>query len=295
MDKHPTVSQIAKMIQQVYKQTREDIAGYHVKAHTDSAYLYENDKGTQIVAIRGMKFEPPDIRAVSNIITNSLKSTPRYQRDLSFVSRHNVDPKSLFVGHSLGGAICDQMLHDKLATHAITINPAVMPRDLHNSGNQRYYNPNDFLYLLIGRYASNIHVTGTKFDFALAITNAHLPNLFSFWTSHALSKFIKDYTIRLPFQKDGKTHKEHLGEHVRAPSGRDYIVQSVVLHKSKFATRQQATNWIVRHGYKHTGIDETLHEYRFRQIDPNVFKTGQFKPNTIKLGEYGFLIVGYED
>jgi hypothetical protein len=288
----PSVSQIAKLIQNVYKQTKTPVAGYEVKAHTDSAYFYQNASGDTIFAIRGMKFESPDLKAVSLIISNSLKQSARYKRDLAFVSRYLPSDKSklLFVGHSLGGAICDQMLYDGIATRAITINPAVMPRDLRNTGNERYYNPNDFLYLLIGRYASHIHVIGTKFDFTMATANAQLPSVYSFWTHHAISKFVKDYTIRLPFQKGESSHEES----TRAPSGKDYVVQSVVLHKEKFPTREDAIHWVARHGYKHTSVDETLHEYRFRQMDPDIFKM-KYSPHSIKLGEDGFLVVGYED
>ena len=294
----PSTSQIAQMIQQVYTQAKKPIAGFAVKAHSDSVYLYENPQGHRVFAIRGMKKEPADIQAVSTILTNSLQSSPRFQRDLTFVSRNNGNiPNTLFVGHSLGGAICDQFLRQGIATKAITINPAVMPRDLRNTGNTRYYNPNDFLYLLIGRYASNVHLIGTKWDFVHAYASAQLPNLFSFWTAHKLEGFIKDYTPKLPFQKgDPTTLRGDLGSaDTRAPSGRDYVVQSVVLHKSAFPNAEQASHWLVRHGYKNTGVDETQNEYRFRQIDPAVFKTGRYTPSSIKLGDDGYLIVGYAD
>ena len=282
------------MIQQVYTQARKPVAGYEVVQHSDSVYLYKNGSNS-IFAVRGMKKESADIQAVSTIISNSLQSAPRFQRDLTFVSRHKAEAGSaLFVGHSLGGAICDQFLRQGIATKAITINPAVMPRDLRNTGNSRYYNPNDFLYLLIGRYASNVHVIGTHWDFTYAYANGQLPNLFSFWTSHRLEGFIKDYKPKLPFQLTNVKAESSDGT-TRAPSGKDYKVQSVVLHKSAFANVEQASHWLKRHGYKHTGIDETPDDYRFRQMDPAIFKTGRYSPSSIKLGNEGYLIVGYEE
>ena len=278
----PSTSQVANLIQQVYRQTKADVAGYKVKAHSDTSYFYQNERGDSIFAIRGMKFESPDLHAVSTIIANALKSTPRYQRDLTFVTKnlkHTQEGKTLFIGHSLGGAIIDQMLQDGIAHKAITLNPAVMPKDLRNSGNERYYNPNDFLYLLIGRYASHIHVTGSRFDFAFATANAQLPSLFSFWTHHALSKFIKDYVPRLPFQQEEK-------------KGDDYVVQSVVLNKSAFENRTRATEWILKHKYKVGHVDETHDEYRYRQVSPEVSRVGHEARN-ISLGQVGHLVVLY--
>ena len=69
-----------------------------------------------------------------------------------------------------------------------------------------------------------------------------------------------------------------------------YIVQSVLLKKSKF-TRAQAFDWIKGHGYKADKVDITQDYYRFRQYEP-VHAVG-LRYRTISLGDVGELVVMY--
>lgn len=65
-------------------------------------------------------------------------------------------------------------------------------------------------------------------------------------------------------------------------------IQSVIIDKRSFSLAQ-AINYINLHGYKLKKIDETANYYRFRQLDPELFKKYFIKDlhNGVKL------VVGY--
>jgi len=272
----------AKMIQNVYNQRFQPVYNYTLKAHSKNVFYYENEKTKQCVfAIRGMfPTNAEDIAAVTSLIANGLAHTTRYKKDLDFIKGYNTDQsKTLFVGHSLGGAICDQLIDDGIAKRAITFNPAVQPKDIRNNHNERYYNPNDFLYLLIGRYTSHHHVVGTNWSLPVPQFT-----IFSLWTFHRIQNFLPDYE---PVEKQV-----------------DYKVQAVHLYKTHFKTIADATEWIHKHQYKPIHVDETPHEYRFRLLDPNIIKTGHYDVKTVtfksdqkkhKGAEIGDIIVLYKE
>ena len=261
----------AKMIHNVYNQKKESVNGYTLKAHCKNVFYYENEKTNHCVfAIRGMSpTNAEDISAVSSLIHNDLANTTRYKRDLHFIKLYNHGAQTIFIGHSLGGAICDQLLDDNIAKKAITFNPAVQPKDIRNNGNERYYNPNDFLYLLIGRYTSHHHVVGTNWSLPIPQFT-----LFSMWTFHRIQNFIPDY------------------EPVEKPS--EHKVQAVHLKKSQFKSIADATEWIRKHQYKPIHVDETPNEYRFRLLDPSIIKTNHYEVKEIKIGDLGYLVVLYK-
>lgn len=70
------------------------------------------------------------------------------------------------------------------------------------------------------------------------------------------------------------------------------IVQSVILHKSKF-TREQAKTWIHKHGYKPSNPDTTHEYYRFRQHDPHRMEAMGYRARSVALGSDGYLIIFY--
>ena len=70
------------------------------------------------------------------------------------------------------------------------------------------------------------------------------------------------------------------------------IVQSVILHRSKF-TREQAKKWIHDHGYKPSNPDATPHYYRFRQHDPHRMESMGFRARMTPLGNDGYLVIFY--
>jgi hypothetical protein len=71
-----------------------------------------------------------------------------------------------------------------------------------------------------------------------------------------------------------------------------YVVQSVLLDRTKFKTLDDAKKWLVGHGYKYVLPDTTMSYYRFRQQDPHRLAMTH-RLRTIKLGDVGNLIVAY--
>ena len=73
-----------------------------------------------------------------------------------------------------------------------------------------------------------------------------------------------------------------------------YKLQSVVIPK-EFYTLKQAEEWIVKHNYKLVKVDETPHEWRFRQLSPlylKKIKMDNYRTKTLTNGI--MLIIGYE-
>ena len=263
----------AKMIQNVYNQKKESVNGYTLKAYCNTVFYYVNEKTKECVfAIRGMfTTHSEDISAAASLIYNGLANSTRYKRDLHFIKAYNYgeQSKTLFVGHSLSGAICDQLIDDNIAHKCISFNPAVQPKDIRNNGNTRYYNPNDFLYLLIGRYTSHHHVVGTNFSLPIPQFT-----VFSVWTFHRIQNFLPEYKSMEPDV--------------------DYKIQSVHLNKSQYSSIADATEWIRKHHYKFIHADETPNEYRFRLLDPSIIKTGHYDVKEIKIGDKGYLVSLYK-
>lgn len=62
---------------------------------------------------------------------------------------------------------------------------------------------------------------------------------------------------------------------------RSMVVQSIEFSKRDF-TLVQAKAWLKREGFKYGKVDETPHEYRFRQEDP--FEFTVFRSKTLARG-----------
>jgi phage I-like protein len=76
-------------------------------------------------------------------------------------------------------------------------------------------------------------------------------------------------------------------------------IQSVILSKERFKTREEATKWIKENNFKADKIDEPKNEktFRFRQREPDEFKDDGFGPdekfNTITLTNGVKAIIGF--
>jgi hypothetical protein len=71
------------------------------------------------------------------------------------------------------------------------------------------------------------------------------------------------------------------------------IVQSVILKRSHFTLRE-AKEWVAKEGYKHSKVDITPHTFRFRQVSPELVKTG-YRPRMVKLGDMGYVLIFYPE
>ena len=275
----------AKMIENSYAvyntgKPKYEIKGYTLIKETPCVLVYENKKEKVIVyAIRGMKPDnKTDVSAVANIISSTFSSSERYKIDKKIVKEFQ--PKGytrIGAGHSMGGAVVDQLLEDGLIDEGISFNPALEITKLRNSGNKRIYNKRDPLYELIGKYASNVSVVSRGLIDEIESENTIL-NLVRNYYAHKMEQFVKE--------DDDEPMED---------KSNSYIIQSVVLHKSKFPTIDDAISWAGLHHYKTDKHDETPNEWRFRQVDPSIFKTGIYKARSVKLENVGFLVVAYKD
>jgi hypothetical protein len=112
-----------------------------------------NQGNTMVVGVRGtVPTDVEDVKADGLIAVNQLESSPRYKRDLADLQRFKTQrPKNDYygVGHSLGGAILDGLIHAGLIQSGVSYNPAVQPKDFNRTvANHRIYNKGDPLYAL---------------------------------------------------------------------------------------------------------------------------------------------------
>ena len=138
-------------------QPDRQIGPYVLYAQTPTLLLYYADD-IYVVAVRGTQgpLSGEDWSANSTIPFQGLAFTNRWMKDLSTIRQW----KSQFpggqwyaTGHSLGGAICDELLRNGFVKEAFTFNPAVQPKEQTNVSllkNNRVYTLGDPLYTLFG-------------------------------------------------------------------------------------------------------------------------------------------------
>jgi len=126
------------------------IDGYSLVSSTPTLKVYK--KGDHvIVGVRGT--DPTDINDISadaSIAFNRLGHTNRARIDIAAVEALRKQyPTAVFAGagHSLGGAVIDEMIKRGLLQSARSYNPAVQLSN-ETSANTRVYNENDPLYLV---------------------------------------------------------------------------------------------------------------------------------------------------
>jgi hypothetical protein len=311
----------ARAIENVYE-GGEDLKGYKFIARNGNVNVYQK-KGARLFAIRGMRpSDATDRSAVLSLLTNDLKNSARYKKDKEFIMKHKtLGVKVITVGHSLGGAIVDQLIDDGVITRGLSFNPAIQPKDLFKTANRRLYNKDDFLYLLIGKYSGNHGLIDLDFK---AFEGSWLEVLFKLWTAHKIEQFVENKTdeprmeegtagTRKEVESDSESDKEEKPMLMKkkkpsapkpsapkpsAPKinvGRG-IVQSVVIKKEAYPDIDDARVWVRSHGYKVSKVDETPNTFRFRQLDPNIMKTGKYVDRMIDLDNgIGYLNMLYED
>jgi hypothetical protein len=153
------------ILQQIAKQSynlvdpQEDVNGWILKKWTPTMKFYVKGNDV-IVGVRGTKTNAPDgnfdVSADLTIPFNGIPGTTRYKRDKAavqqFLQQFPSPQYSYYaVGHSLGGAIIDSLIRDKLIKEALSYNPAIQSGDI-NAGlpNRRIYFGSDPLYRLMG-------------------------------------------------------------------------------------------------------------------------------------------------
>ena len=291
----------AKMILGVYDHFLRGVAKPEVKhwelvAISPSAGVWKNDKSKSYAyAYRGM-ITPDDIQVVPTLISNKVANTTRYRKDRDFTRKYQPPAgyQRYAFGHSLGGAIVDQIISDGLADSGISFNPAIELNKMEFSKNKRLYNRHDFLYKMIGQHAANVHTINNDL-FSRISAGANFFNVALSYYTHNLSQFIdtkQEEPKKAPSEERAKGMIGEPSEEDVSP--RSYLIQSVVLDKATFPTIDKAKEWAGLHKYKIDKYDETPTAWRFRQVSPDIFKTGIYQAKTIPLENTGNLIVAYK-
>jgi hypothetical protein len=152
-----------RMCEQAYAlfngQVPVNVGKWDLIKQTPEDLLYRNGN-TFVVAVRGTQGAPSgdDWSANVTIPINGLANTVRFRKDLVTVQgwKQEFTGGTWFAtGHSLGGAICDELLRAGLVSEAYTFNPAVQTKDFNGKLlNHRVYARGDPLYQLFGRLTS---------------------------------------------------------------------------------------------------------------------------------------------
>ena len=306
----------ARAIKNTYE-GKQDLPGYKFIASNGNVGVYQK-KGSRLFALRGMRVsDSADRSAVLSLITNDLKDSARYKKDKEFIQKHRIlGVKQITVGHSLGGAIIDQLIDDGITNRGLSFNPAMQPKDIFKTANRRLYNKDDFIYLLIGKYSGNHALTDIDFD---AFEGSWFHVLFKLWTAHKIDQFIEHKTDEKPLEEgtagtrkepESESESESDEEKPKLKSAKKKatskpkpkkmnvgrgIVQSVIVRKEAYPDLEDARAWVRSQGYKTTKVDDTPDTYRFRQIDPSIMRTGKYIDRMIAMGDIGFLNMLYED
>lgn len=301
------IQKYAQAIENTY-QGREDLKGYKFIAGNGNVGIYEK-KGARLFAIRGMRpSDSADRSAVLSLLTNDLKNSGRYMKDKEFIKKHKtLGVKHITVGHSLGGAIVDQLIDDGIITRGLSFNPAIQPKDIFKTANRRLYNKDDFLYLLIGKYSGNHGLIDVDFK---AFEGNWFETLFKLWTAHKIEQFVENRTDEKPMEegtagtrrdKDGneevvlKTKTVSKKLPVAPKPKQNGLVQSVIVKKEAYPDIDDARAWVRSQGYKVSKVDETPNTYRFRQLDPAIMRTGKYVDRMVHMGDVAYLNMLYED
>jgi len=115
---------------------------------TPTMKIYKED-GDYVVAIRGTN-DYRDVKADLAIPFNNLKNTQRYKEDRRILSEFQKTHPGNYtgVGHSLGGAILDELIDEGLIKSGTSYNPATEPKYFNDTRNHRVYKENDPLAIL---------------------------------------------------------------------------------------------------------------------------------------------------
>jgi len=178
----PPLEDLAKMVASTYTPIPEDsdnpkIQGYTqvLKTPTLAVFRVNRKRNVFIFALRGTAITDinditADLGIVRSIVEDAstarnVRNSSRYAHDVEDIKEFEGLVKEYFrvdnpiyfgVGHSLSGAIIDELLEDGLISSAVSFNPAIERKDFNTpNNNHRVYLECDVLYNLIGKYITN--------------------------------------------------------------------------------------------------------------------------------------------
>lgn len=194
----PTDNQFLAMVKTSYQPTPPpQLEGFQLVVNTPTVDAFVDEATKSVVlTLRGtVPTDKKDLYADANIPLNRLAKTDRYIQDKALVQqilqRYPPDQYEIYLtGHSLGGAIVNQLKRDfPMLKDAQTFNAAFQPYDLlrQQSGEiKRKYVSTDPLYKLGGRLFQNITVVPPK---SKSLPLGTIGKLYDTYQGHALANF----------------------------------------------------------------------------------------------------------
>jgi hypothetical protein len=205
----PSTNILQQIASNAYKESPQQVEGFNLLEQTPTLKYYRSATNPQlfVFGVRGTVVEDKNDRSADlsfneGIVGNNLKKSARYMKDKAdienFLSRYNLDGTEFIVGagHSLGGAMNDELLHDGLIDYAVSFNPAVQPKDVNfTQFHRRIYLDKDPLYQSMARnnVKNNIEVRQTKATTGSNILGAINSNLGTLWQTkgaHSIDNFV---------------------------------------------------------------------------------------------------------
>jgi hypothetical protein len=172
----PSTKVIYKMLDNSYKESREEVDGWRPILVTNTLIAYANNSETICIALRGTDMrKSADLAADIQIAFNDLRNSGRFKEDVALIRelQKKFPPSQYYyigLGHSLSGALIDELLDDGLIREAVSFNPAVQKKHYNTpTKNRRIYYVNDPLHQLLGRWVKYREVRKTD----IPIEKAH--------------------------------------------------------------------------------------------------------------------------
>ena len=174
------------------KEPKKNVDGWELVSFTPTLKFYR--KGSDIVVgVRGTA-DARDTSADLSLAYNGLTSTDRFKEDVGVLKQFQnqyPDIEYYGVGHSLGGAVLDELIKLNLIKSGISYNPAVQPQNFRaDIPNHRIYEEGDALYALSGMFLKNKpEVRKKPFSVVGYLKKKVTPAPVGYLASHGLDNF----------------------------------------------------------------------------------------------------------
>jgi hypothetical protein len=201
----PSTRILYQMNKNSYSNSNENVEGYTFMEGTPTLKCY-NAGNAIVVAVRGTA-DKTDVITDITIAAQDMQRQPRYIQDKQFLQQLQAKSPSpdftyLMTGHSLGGAICDQLMSDGIGIQAITFNPAVQKSAYDSQINKRIYQADDPLYRMMGRYCKyNVEVRTNRNKNAIESVLSAVPIAgvgYTAMQAHSLDNYIGGQRVFMP-------------------------------------------------------------------------------------------------
>jgi hypothetical protein len=199
-------SELLEIAKESYKKgAMKKIGDAELVKETDTLKFYKKDNEI-IIGVRGTKDFSDAVTSLSLGAESKavLRATPRLRNDITEIKEFQKQyPPSTYhysgVGHSLGGALIDELIDQNLISEGRSYNPAVHRADLYKptDKNRRVYNEGDPLYALgslVGQTKYNTDVRESK----PLSSHASPPTL-----PEAYSEMLRQHSIANPALRGG--------------------------------------------------------------------------------------------